>query len=404
MLKRTPDDLALFGGPPAFAEPLHVGRPNIGSQDAFFDRVRGAFDRRWLTNNGPLVQELERRLAAHVGVAHCIAVCNATVGLEVAIRAAGLSGEVLVPSFTFVATAHALEWIGLTPVFCDVDPRTHNIDPADAARRITDRTTGILGVHVWGRPCDVAGLERLAQAHALTLLFDAAHGLGASAGGQMIGGFGRAEVFSFHATKFFNSLEGGAIVTNDDELARRVRLMINFGFAGYDQVECVGTNAKMNEVAAAMGLSSLEAIETFIAVNRGHYDAYSTRLGALPGIRPVLYDARERNNYQYVVVEIDPEAGVSRDLLHQVLWKERVLARRYFYPACHQLAPYSARPGRGPLPHTEALVDRVLSLPTGTGVSADDVARVTDLIAFVLAHGEEVSARARGDLARSARP
>jgi dTDP-4-amino-4,6-dideoxygalactose transaminase len=396
MLKRTPDDLARFGGLPAFAEALHVGRPNIGSQDAFFARCKGAFDRRWLTNNGPLVQELEARLAAHVGVAHCIAVCNATVGLEVAVRAAGLSGEVLVPSFTFVATAHALEWLGLTPVFCDVDPRTHNIDPADAARRITERTSGILGVHVWGRPCDVAGLAALADARGLTLLFDAAHAFGASSGGRMIGGSGLAEVFSFHATKFFNTLEGGAIVTNDDAFARRARLMINFGFAGYDQVECVGTNGKMNEIAAAMGLSSLDAIDTFIATNRRHYEDYRERLAGIPGVALTAYDPAEHNNYQYIVIEVEPGAGLSRDLLQQVLWSERVLARRYFYPACHQLAPYRARASRLPLPHTDALVGRVLSLPNGTGVGPDDVARVVELIAFVVEHGAEIAARERG--------
>ena len=180
--------------------------------------------------------------------------CNATVALEIAIRAMGMSGEVIVPSFTFVATAHALQWQEITPVFCDIDPRTHNLDPNRIEEMITPRTTGIIGVHVWGRPCAVDALAEIAQRRHLKLLFDAAHAFGCSYQGQMIGNFGDAEVFSFHATKFFNTFEGGAVVTNDDELAAKMRLMKNFGFHGYDNVIYVGTNGKMSEVSAAMGL------------------------------------------------------------------------------------------------------------------------------------------------------
>src|SRR5690349_4944149 len=202
-------DLAIFGAPPVFEEPLHVGRPNIGDRERLLARINDMLDRRWLTNNGPFVQELEEKIAAFLGVKHCIAMCNATVGLEIAIRATGMTGEVIVPSFTFIATAHALQWQEITPVFCDIDPRTHNIDPQQVEKLITPRTTGIIGVHVWGRACDVAALEAIAARRRLTLLFDAAHAFGCSYRGRMIGGFGDAEVLSFHATKFFNSFEGG---------------------------------------------------------------------------------------------------------------------------------------------------------------------------------------------------
>src|SRR5882724_336712 len=230
------NQLALFGGRPAFDRPLHVGRPNIGSRKRFFELLEGALDRGWLTNSGPLVDEFEKKVSDYVGVKHCVSICNATIALEIAIRAAKLDGEVILPSFTFVATAHALQWQKITPVFCDIDPATHTIDPAKVERMITPRTTGILGVHLWGRGCDVEALAAIARRRNLKLLFDAAHAFGCTHRGKMIGGFGDAEVFSFHATKFLNSFEGGAVVTNDDELARKVRLMKNFGFRAYDDV------------------------------------------------------------------------------------------------------------------------------------------------------------------------
>src|SRR5438128_1354253 len=228
VMKQEVDELAIFGDLPAFAEKLHVGRPNIGNRERLLARINDLLDRRWLTNDGPYVQQLERNLADFLGVKHCIAMCNGTVALEIAIRALGLSGEVIVPSFTFIATAHALQWQEITPVFCDIDPSIHNIDPHSVEQMITPRTSGISGVHLWGRACDVLALTEIARRRNLKLLFDASHGLGCSHHGRMVGSFGNAEVFSFHATKFVNTLEGGAVVTNDDDLATKIRLMKNF--------------------------------------------------------------------------------------------------------------------------------------------------------------------------------
>src|SRR5215216_4384534 len=168
-------DLAIFGGEPAFPETLHVGRPNVGDRASFLARVEGMLDRRWFTNNGPLVMELEAKLAGLLQVRHCVLACNATIALQMTIRALGWQGEVIVPSFTFVATAHALAWQEVTPIFCDVDPQTHNIDPAEVEQLVTSRTTGIIGVHVWGRPCDVDGIDRIARKHGLSVIYDAAH-------------------------------------------------------------------------------------------------------------------------------------------------------------------------------------------------------------------------------------
>lgn len=385
--------LALFSAKPAFKETLHVGRPNIGNREEFHRRIDGILDRRWLTNNGECVQELEARLASLLGVKHCIAMCNATVALEITTRALGLKGEVIVPSFTFVATPHSLQWQEITPVFCDVDPLTHNMDPRCVEKLLTPRTTGIIGVHLWGRPCDIDALAEIAQRRGIKLLFDAAHAFNCTYGGRMVGGFGNAEVFSFHATKFFNTLEGGAVATNDDSLAQQIRLMKNFGFAGYDNVIYIGTNGKMNEVSAAFGLVGLDNLDQFMAVNRANYEVYRQGLAGIPGISLIAHDEKERNNYQYIVCEVDrASAGISRDALIEVLLAENVIARRYFYPGCHRMEPYrSYFPHAGLLlPQTEALTQRVLLMPTGTAVSPWEIEEICRIIKVAVEHAPEV--------------
>ena len=191
---------------------LHVGRPNMGNRKDFLKRVDEILDRRWLSNHGPVVQEFEKRIAEILGVKHVVAMCNATAGIEIACHALGLKGEVIVPSYTFIATAHALQWQGITPIFADMDPVTHNIDPERIEALITPRTTGIVGVHVWGRACDTDAIEKIAAKHKLKVMYDASHAFGCSHRGRKIGSFGECEVFSFHATKFINSLEGIACI------------------------------------------------------------------------------------------------------------------------------------------------------------------------------------------------
>jgi dTDP-4-amino-4,6-dideoxygalactose transaminase len=387
------DELAVFGGQPLFPEALHVGRPNIGNRANFAARMSDILDRKWLTNGGKYVQELEQRLAEFVGVKHCIAMCNATVALEIAIRALGLTGEVIVPSFTFIATAHALQWQQVVPVFCEIDPATHNLDPRRVEELITAQTSGIIGVHVWGRACDIEALNEIAERHKLRVLFDAAHAFACSHKGQMIGGFGDAEVFSFHATKFFNTFEGGAVTTNNDELANRIRLMKNFGFSGYDQVTYIGTNGKMSEASAAMGLTSLESLEEFIGTNRRNYKLYQAGLAGVAEVQLMSFDEDEKSNYQYVVLELDEDlAGIKRDELVRVLHAENVIARRYFYPGCHQMEPYrSNHPDTGQrLPLTERLVERVITLPTGTAVEPRQISEICELLKWVISHGPEV--------------
>ncbi len=397
--------LAIATGIPAFAEPLHVGRPNVPSEEALFQRFRDIIASRWFTNYGPMVQEFEARLKETLGVRHCIPVCNATVALEIAVKALGLKGEVIVPSFTFVATAHALQWQGITPVFCDVEAQSHNLDPGCVERLITPRTTGILGVHIWGKPCDDDALSALARRHGLKLLYDASHAFGCSSKGKNIGNLGCCEVFSFHATKFFNTFEGGAIATDDDDLARRIRLMKNFGFSGVDEVSSLGTNGKMSEISAAMGLTGLESLPKFVDVNRRNYRVYREQAGQMPGVRMISFDEAERNNFQYIVLEIDEEiAGLNRDEIVRVLAAENVFARRYFYPGCHKMQPYRLLyPDAAKLlPRTENLCSQVLVLPTGTAVSTEAAMRVCGVIRAALSDSTACRALLRGCKAKAA--
>ncbi len=367
---------------------LHVGRPNIGDKQVLMRRFEEMLERRWFSNSGPFVQEFEAVLANLLGVKHAMAMCNATVALEIAARAMDLSGEVIMPSYTFIATAHSMQWQGITPVFCDIDPKTHLLDPAKIEALITPKTSAIVGVHTWGRSCDTNAIEAVAAKHNLKVLYDAAHAFGCSNQGRMIGSSGECEVFSFHATKFINCFEGGAVVTNNDVLAEKIRLMRNFGFKGFDNVVYLGINGKMPEASAAMGLTSVEAMQDIIAVNQRNYKAYEKSLADLPGISLLKYSDSERNNYQYIVVEVDPEASPrTRDQIIEALNAENVIARRYFWPGCHRMEPYrSLQPNAHLLlGETEKIAARVIVLPTGQSVDVKTVEWVCDIIRKTMA-------------------
>ncbi len=365
-----------------FEMPLHVGAPNIGDRQMFHDLVDGMFDRRWLTNHGELVLQFEQELQEYLGVKHCIAMSNGTIALHIATRALGLDGEVIIPSLTFVATAHALQWQQIKPVFCDVDPESLCIDPVEVERHVTPRTTGIVGVHVYGHGCDVEALADVADSNGLRLMYDAAHAFGNTINGRRIGCFGDCEVFSFHATKFFNTFEGGAIATNNDELAEKVRYMQNFGFSDLDRVDCVGINGKMTEVCAAMGLVNLRSIGVFMEHNRRNRQAYAEGIAAIRGLR-LLPNPEGDSNAQYIVVEVGEEYALPRNELMRRLHAENVLARRYFWPGCHRMEPYrSLQPNAGAaLPVTEAILERILLFPSGTSIDRGIIERILELIA-----------------------
>ncbi|MFN7918905.1 MAG: DegT/DnrJ/EryC1/StrS family aminotransferase [Bryobacteraceae bacterium] len=387
--------LAVLGGEPAFRAPLHVGRPNLGDRQTFLQLVEQILDRRWLSNDGPVLHAFESRAQEILGVKHAVATCNATVGLELALRATCPLGEVIMPAYTFAATAHAAKWCGYTPVFADVDGRSHQLTAALVEPLITNRTVAILAVHLWGACGEAEALEVLGATRGIPVLFDAAHAFSCATGGRRVGNFGHAEVFSFHATKFVNSGEGGLVTTNDDDLAQRLRLMRNFGFMGYDNVVALGTNAKMNEFCAAMGLSCLEAMDAIIAANRANWEAYRHCITALPGLKLYENPLADRSNHQYVVIEVVPsEAGLTRDELVSVLHEENVYARRYFYPGCHRIPIYRGLQV-GSLPVTDRLADTVMVLPTGTTVGEAEIDRISAILQSAIENGPAVRAALR---------
>jgi dTDP-4-amino-4,6-dideoxygalactose transaminase len=395
-MKNDIRDLGILGGQAAFDDMLHVGRPNLGQREAFFAKLNDIWDRNWLTNFGPVVEAFEKQIASYLGVKHCIAMCNGTIALEIASRALGFSGEVIMPGFTFIATAHALQWQAITPIFCDIDPEHHTIDPSRIEQLITPKTSGIVAVHLWGRPCQAEAIAHIAKRNHLPILYDASHAFGCSHNGSMVGNLGDVEVFSFHATKFINSFEGGAVVTNNSELAAKIRLMKNFGFNGMDNVIYIGTNGKMSEVSAAMGLVSLEQVDKFIAWNKQNYEAYYAQLKRVPGIRLITYQGDEQYNYQYVVVEIDNGVtGINRDQLLQILHAENIRARRYFYPGCHRMEPYrSYYPNAGLLlPETNKIAAKVLCLPTGTAVDPAQIKIICAIIKFCIEKAPQIEPR-----------
>jgi dTDP-4-amino-4,6-dideoxygalactose transaminase len=397
-VKRDLGDLAVLGGPPAFDSPLHVGRPNIGSREALTGRLNEILDRNWLTNDGPCVAEFEERVAEMLGVGNVVATSSGTSALELLLDARELHGEVILPSLTFIATAHAVRSRGLTPVFADVDPDTCTLDPGSVEESMTSETAAILGVHLWGRLCDVDGLAEVAARHGKPMLLDSAQAFGCSRQGRSAGSFGDGAAFSFHATKVCNSFEGGAVATDDDAIAERVRLLRNFGFSELDRVEVLGTNAKMPEFSAAMGITSLESLEEFISRNRSNYACYLRALEGVPGIRLLHYPEDEASNYHYIVGFVDEQvSAVSRDELIETLSAENVLARRYFYPGCHRMEPHRGEPSgeRASLPVTEKLLAQVVCLPTGMAIDEPDVSTICEIIRVALTGGEELSARLR---------
>lgn len=385
---------AVLGGEPLFASPVPVNRPVLPPRGRFLELMNGALDRARFTNDGPLVRDFEERVAERCGVPHFVATSNGTQALELLARVDKLDGEVIVPAFTFVATAHAFRSAGARVILCDVDLDTMNIDPDSCSGALSASTTAICGVHLWGRAAPVDHLSEVSEAAGIHLYFDAAHAFDCTSSGRPIGGLGRAEVFSFHATKILHTMEGGGIATHCDALAHELRLARNFGFADYDAVARLGTNAKMSEAHAACGLAVLESLDQWIDVATEVHRTYRSRLSAIDGFRLIESDRDERCNHQYVVARVDAGSfGINRDLLVRALHAEGVLARRYFHPGVHRMKPYDSDGElRVALPNTEALTASVLVLPAGGGSSVDEANRVCDAIERLHLHRGSLNA------------
>ena len=345
--------------------------------------MEAVLNSQWLTNNGPLVLELEQRLTASLGIGHCTTFCNGTAALLTALRGLELTGEVVTTPFTFPATTHAITWNRLTPVFCDIDPETYNLDPRAAAECIGPMTSAILPVHVFGNPCDVDAFDALARRHQLKLVYDAAHAFGVRLRGESLLSWGDVSCLSFHATKVFHTVEGGAIATNDRDLAASFALLRNFGIVDENLVKGIGINGKMSELHAAMGLLVFAGIEGEIEKRAALSARYHERLQGTEGLRFQRIEPETKRNHFNMTVEIDPDAfGLSRDAVFAGLRAERIIARKYFYPLCSENEYYRDLPSARPecLPVAHRVAARVLTLPLYGALEPDDVDAVADAI------------------------
>lgn len=382
-MKQLPSDFAILGGPRAFVEDVPVGQLYFPAWEDYENAIRAIIDRRYYTNHGPNVRELESRLEGYLQVRNAITVTNATLGLYLVCLALELKGKVLMPSFSFVATAQAVALAGLEPVFCDVDPETHQVTPSTAELALEQGVSAVCPVNLWGGTVDMGALELWSHDRNLQLYFDSAHGFGVERSEGMLGRFGRAEVFSFHATKILSAAEGGCVATNDDDLAERIRNMrSNYGIRRPIEVPLT-VNARMSEGQAAIALCSLDDIDRRLERNMMTFKEYRAVLRGLPGLRLVTPTHVSRSNYQYVVVQVESaEFGLTRDALWSLLRAEGVRVRRYFKPGIHRSAPFDTLYPRylDALPVTDDLCGTVLQLPVGALVSITDAARIGELI------------------------
>jgi dTDP-4-amino-4,6-dideoxygalactose transaminase len=375
-----------LAAPLPFAAPVYVTRPVLPPLPSLVRRLEEVWATGQLTNIGAQHERLEAALRAHLGVRELSLFTNGTVALITAIRALGLHGDVLTTPFTFPATPHALSWSGITPVFCDIDPVTLNLDPAAVERAVNDRTTGILAVHVYGNPCDVDGLRGVADRHGLKIIYDAAHAFGTRVRDAGIGTFGDVTMFSFHATKLFHTAEGGALACNDALLKARIDDLRNFGIHGPEAVVAIGLNGKMSELHAALGLSVLDGVAAELAQRARLLARYRERLAGLDGVACLQTPDDVEGSCQYCVIRVDEASfGCSRDALHTALRGYNVFTRKYFYPLCADYDCYRGLPSAAAanLPVAARAVREVLCLPLYGGLGESDVDRICDMVAVI---------------------
>jgi len=382
---------ALLGGQPTFPDGLPFFRPATPSLDRVQARLAPSYDRGMLTN-GPLVRQFEAEAAARLGVPHVVAVSSCTAGLMLVLQALSRPGTaVVMPSFTFSATAHAARWAGAVPRFAECDPATCQLDVADAATRL-DGASVLVGTHVFGSPCTPEAVEELGRSAGIPVLFDAAHGFGALRDGRPLGSFGAAEVFSLSPTKPMTSGEGGLVAIRDDDLAERVRLGVDYGNPGDYDTLFAGLNARMSELHAAVGLESLVDLDAHLAVRRELAARYTAALGDVPGITPQQVDPRDASTYKDFTVIVDEDVfGLDRDAVAAGLKAEGADTRPYFYPPVHRQQAY-ADLDTPELPVTDQVAGRVISLPLWRDMPDDAVDAVVAALVRLGAHADAVAA------------
>jgi len=362
--------------------PIFVTRPQLPPLEEFIPYLRQIWDSHVLTNGGPFHQRLESSLCEFLGVSHLSLFTNATIGLVTALQALRVNGEVITTPYSFVATAHSLLWNGLKPVFVDIDERTFNLDPARIEAAITPQTTAIMAVHVYGHPCDTAAIERIADTYNLKVIYDAAHAFAVRDAGGSVLRHGDLSVLSFHATKVFNTFEGGAVISPDAKTKQRIDHLKNFGFVDEVTVVAPGINGKMNEVSAAFGLLQLQGIEAALAQRRAIDHHYRQLLRGVPGISCVGDAGEAVANYAYFPILVGPGYELERDALYALLRREGIMVRRYFYPLISDFPMYRGLPSaaRSNLPVAARIASQILCLPIYPGLERTDVERVAQLV------------------------
>lgn len=358
---------------------ITVTSPLLPSLDDFMPYLQDIWNRKWLTNNGHYHQELEKALCEYLKVPYISLFTNGTLPLITALQALRITGEVITTPYSFVATTHSLWWNGIKPVFVDIDPVTGNLDPDKIEAAITPRTTAIMPVHVYGQPCDTKRIQEIADKYGLKVIYDAAHAFGVEVNGESILNAGDMSTLSFHATKVYNTIEGGALVMHDEATKKRIDYLKNFGFANETTVVAPGINSKMDEVRSAYGLLNLKQVDAAIEVRHKVANQYREALRDVPGIRVMEDMPGVRHNYAYFPIFIDAEKyGMTRDELYFKMKENNVLGRRYFYPLISEFSTYrgleSARPDN--LPVATHIADTVICLPMYHSLTEDDVKRI----------------------------
>lgn len=358
---------------------IQVTQSSMPDIEEYIEEIKGLWDSKWLTNMGTKHKTLESQLIEYLKVSNITLFTNGHSALELIIAALDLTGEIITTPFTFASTTHAIVRNGLEPVFCDIDPDNYTIDMDKLEALITDQTSAILPIHVYGNICNVQEIERIARMYHLKVIYDAAHAFGVTVDGVGVANFGDASMFSFHATKVFNTIEGGAVTYKDRSLSEKLNALKNFGISGPESVEYVGGNAKMNEFQAAMGICNLRHVDEEIAKRKIVVERYIERLSGVKGIKLCEPQTGVKSNYAYFPVVFDGYK-MNRDEVFEILKAESIFARKYFYPLTNSFACYQGRFDVGKTPVAKHIADRVLTLPLYADLALDDVDRICDII------------------------
>jgi dTDP-4-amino-4,6-dideoxygalactose transaminase len=358
-----------------------VTRSSMPPIEEYVNEIKDIWDSHWLTNMGPKHKELQKELEEYLGVDHIDLLTNGHMSLELTLQALNLQGEVITTPFTFASTTHAIVRNGLTPVFCDVDPKTYCMDPDKIEELITDRTCAILPVHVYGNICDIEAIQRIADKYGLKVIYDACHTFGETYKGKGIGSYGDVSCFSFHATKVFNTIEGGAVCYHDERFGRDIYGLKNFGIRDQETVDAVGSNAKMNEFCAAMGLCNLRHVDDEIAKRKKVVERYRANLDGIDGLQLNAVQPDVNSNYAYFPVIFEPETfGATRNEVFDALAKENIYARKYFYPLTNTFECFHGQFDVTKTPVALHLSKRVLTLPLYADLDLNDVDRICNVI------------------------